>query len=68
MSLHQESPPAESINVGMWEYCTLHGFLDMARFIPLTPLPLIVSCKLLVITVSNRPFENIFLPTSSTSY
>jgi hypothetical protein len=43
---------SEVMDVTLWEHCTLTiRFLDMAKFTTLTPLSLLISCKLLFLTV-----------------
>jgi hypothetical protein len=37
---------AKFMNVTMWEHCIFDRFLDAANFSTLTPLSLLISCKL----------------------
>jgi hypothetical protein len=39
--------PSMFMNVAMWEHCTFDNEMFMAKFITLTPLSLLISCKIL---------------------
>jgi hypothetical protein len=54
--------PKKCMNVTMWELYTLDRFLDVAKFTTLTPLSLLIPCKLSLAIVG---FKTSSLPTSA---